>query len=99
MKRDGITAVQSARLVSYDPDPKRTSQQIGLLMQLQEGNSPEKIAQFMASSIAAVAYVMLETNTPMKVKELFASIADEAVRQRAATKKRYEEGSKGQVIQ
>lgn len=99
MNDDRVTAVQTARLVSYDPDPKRTSEQIGLLMQLQERNAPEKVAQFMASSIAAVAYVMLESNTELKVQELFASIVIEARKQRAANKARYEAGSKGQIVQ
>lgn len=92
-------AAQTARLVSYDPDPRRTDEQIRLIMQLQENNTPEQVASFLASSIAAVAYVMLETNTPQKLTELFSSLIDEASKQRRARQKAFEEGSKGKSVQ
>lgn len=99
MKTPPHNKVQTAVMVSYDPDPKRTDAQIHMIMKLQEGNTPEQVGTFLASSIAAVAYVLLETNTPELVQSLFSSLIDEASEQRKARAREFAKGSAGKVIQ
>lgn len=99
MKTPPHNKVQTAQLVSYDPDPARTDHQIAMIMKLTETNTPEAVASYLSSSVAAVAYVMLETNTPELVNSLFASLVDEASKQRKRRLKEFQEGSKGKTVQ
>jgi hypothetical protein len=75
-------------LVTYLPDGQRTNQMIIHLNGMTETHTPEDMASFISSSVAACAYMMLEMNSPATIKEIFGAIIDDAMKQRQQKSKR-----------
>jgi len=69
---------KTSKLVDFSVLPDAANQQIKFLNDMHAKKDEQEIAYLMASSVAAIAFMMLETNTKVKVKQLFDSIVNEA---------------------
>lgn len=68
--------------VLYLPAADRVNKQIAYLNEMMKRMRPADSAEFMASSVAAIAYMILETNDDETVKRIFSMLVDEAYSQR-----------------
>lgn len=68
--------------VYYNPNEHRVNAQIHYLNDALAKMPPAVGAEFLASSIASVAYIILESNGPDETKAIFTSLVDEALEQR-----------------
>lgn len=71
--------------VAYLPNEDIVNAQIRYLDEALTKLHPSIAAAFLASSVAAIAYIILETNDAKAVKQIFGALVDEAYSQRQRT--------------
>lgn len=90
--------MKEARLVDFRPRGHIVNSQIKYLNEQVLKCSPQEHSDLLASTIAACAFVLMSSNSPAKVKELFNGVINDAAEQFKARQELLKNGVPSETI-